>query len=89
VTLLPCQVCTLNTATLSFTKCDISHVVSCECVCALQFCGWLCMCEQNLRCRLTATPPFLEFLHENLPDNDVIIIHKDGREDDGYTVLGG
>ena len=45
------------------------------------------MREQHLGGRLTATPPLLELLHEDLADDDIIVVHEHGGEDDSHTVF--
>ena len=70
-------------------KGNVPHILPCEGIRSSQFLRGFCMGEKDLRSRLTAPPSFLELLHEDLPNHNVIIILEDGTEDDGDTVLVG
>ncbi len=53
----------------------------------MELCGGFGMGEKHLGSCLAATPPFFELLHEDLADDDVVIVHEDGGEDYSDTVL--
>lgn len=47
------------------------------------------MGKENLGCSLGAPPAFLEFLHEDFSNHNIIIIHENCAEDYCHTVLLG